>query len=286
MSSRILPKFELFMPESIEQVVDCLGKHGNNAAVMAGGTDLMVRMKSGFSPEYVVSLSNVPGLDHVIYDEDKGLTIGAMATLNQVLESRDVKDNYPALHKSAYENGTEQTRNVATVVGNILNASPAGDCACAILALGGYVVLHGPDGSRQVNIDDFWINYRETEKKTDEFAVEVVIHPSKNSKSSFSALTRTKKDLAKINAAAAITMEKNICSKARLAMGAVGPTHIRLKKCEALLEGHEINDDILERIVELAPTEINPIDDVRSSAEYRRSVSGVLMKKVIKEILS
>lgn len=285
MSSRILPQFELFMPESISQVVDCLSTYGKKAAVMAGGTDLLVRMKSGLFFKYVVSLAQVKGLDYVKYDEVKGLRIGAMATLNQVLGSQDVKDNYPALLQSAYENGTEQTRNVATVVGNILNASPSGDCACAILALGGYVVLQGPNGSRQVDIDDFWINYRETQRKTDEFATEVVIPPPKDSVSSFLALTRTKKDLAKINAAAAILMKGSLCYKVRLALGAVAPTHIRLKKCEALLEGNEITDELLEKIVELAPTEIDPINDVRSSAEYRRSVSGVLLKKVIKKAL-
>ncbi|MCP4183245.1 MAG: xanthine dehydrogenase family protein subunit M, partial [Hyphomicrobiales bacterium] len=162
MSSRILPEFELFMPESIEEAVEHVGKFGNKAALMAGGTDLMVRMKSGLSPEYVVSLSKVPGLDHINYDENKGLTIGAMATLNQVIGSQDVETKYPALYQSACENGTQQTRSVATVIGNLLNASPAGDCSCAILALGGHVVFKGPNGDRQVDIDDFWIGYRET----------------------------------------------------------------------------------------------------------------------------
>ncbi len=285
MTSRILPQFELFMPESISQVVEHLKLYGKKAAVMAGGTDLMVRMKSGLFVEYVVSLQNVKGLNYVDYDETKGLSIGAMATLNQVLASRNVQDNYPALVQSAYENGTEQTRNVATVVGNILNASPAGDCACAILALGGYVTLQGPNGIRQVDIDDFWINYRETERKTDEIALEVVIPPARGCVSSFTALTRTRKDLAKINAAVAMSMKGRFCSKVRLALGAVAPTHIRLKKCEALLEGNEITDELIEKIVELVPTEINPINDVRSSAEYRKSVSGVLIKKVIKKAL-
>jgi len=285
MTSRILPQFELFMPESISQVVEHLKRYGKKAAVMAGGTDLMVRMKSGFFVEYVVSLKKVKGLDYVDYDETKGLSIGAMATVNQVRDSQYVQDNYPALVQSAYENGTEQTRNVATVVGNILNASPAGDCACAILALGGYVTLQGPNGIRQVDIDDFWINYRETERKTDEIALEVVIPPPRGCVASFMALTRTRKDIAKINAAAAISMKGNLCNKARLALGAVAPTHIRLKKCEALLEGNEITDELIEKIGELVPTEINPINDVRSSAEYRRSVSGVLIKKVIKKAL-
>lgn len=286
MSSRILPKFELFMPKTIEEAIDCLGRFGENAAIMAGGTDLMVRMKSGLSPACVVSLVNLPGLDHITYDETQGLTIGAMATLDRVIADPKVKELYPALHRSARENGTGQTRTVATVVGNILNASPAGDCACAVLALGGCVVLQGPKGRREVDIDDFWTGYRETRRQPDEIAVEVVIPPPKASASAFSALTRTKKDLAKINAAAAIAMDGNTCFKARLAMGAVAPTHIRLKQCESLLTGSEITEELLLKIADTVPQEISPIDDVRSSADYRRRVSGVLVKNVITRALA
>lgn len=286
MSSRILPQFELFLPETIQEVVGHLKTHGSKAAVMAGGTDLVVRMKSGISPEVVISLAQVKGLDHISYDESHGLRIGAMATINQVLALESIDTLYPALFQSAAVNGTAQTRHVATVVGNLLNASPAADCACAILALGGYVVLQGPDGTRRVDIDDFWVDYRQTARQPDEFALEVVLPPPKTSGSAFTSLTRIKKDLAKINAAAAIAMKNGICQKARLAMGAVAPTHIRLKKCEALLAGNAIDDALIRQVVEIAPTEIHPIDDVRSSAEYRKTVTGTLVEKVIRDALN
>ena len=286
MSSRILPKFELCLPQNIQELLEDLKTFGDNAAILAGGTDLLVRMKSGsMSPDVVISLANIDGLDTIEYDETKGLSIGAMATVNQVTASEVVKTKYPALFQSACVNGTAQTRNVATVVGNLLNASPAGDCACAILSLGGYVVLEGPNGRRRVDIDDFWTGYRQTRRKTDEFALEVVIPPPGKSVSAFDALTRTKKDLSKINAAATVVMDKGICQKARLAMGAVAPTLIRLKKCEKLMEGRAVDDSLIETLLELAPTEIAPIDDVRSSAEYRKDVSGVLIARVIKKAL-
>ncbi len=286
MSSRILPKFELCLPKSIQDLVKDLKTYGDKAAILAGGTDLMVRMKSGsMSPEVVIGLCNIDGLNTVEYDETNGLSIGAMATIDQVTASEVVKTKYPALFQSACVNGTAQTRNVATVVGNLLNASPAADCACAILSLGGYVVLEGPKGQRKVDIDDFWIDYRQTERKADEFALKVVIPPPGKSVSAFDALTRTKKDLSKINAAATMVMNNGICQKARLAMGAVAPTQIRLKKCEALMEGKAVDDNLLEKLSELAPTEIHPIDDVRSSAEYRINVSGILIARVIKKAL-
>lgn len=117
--------------------------------------------------------------------------------------------------------------------------------------------------------------------KTLRIILSVVIPPPGKSGSAFSALTRTKKDLAKINAAAAVSLDGNVCIKARLAMGAVAPTHIRLEKCEQLLSGKEITPELLDELSVLVPEEITPIDDVRSSADYRRRVSGTLMKTVI-----
>lgn len=286
MSSRILPQFELFLPESVDEVIECLKKYGEKAAVMAGGTDLMVRMKAGLAPEVVVSLAKVKGLDYVTYGKTQGLRIGAMATINQVIASPDVQSGYAALYQSACENGTVQTRNTGTVVGNLLNASPAADCACAVLAMGGYVVLQGPEGTRNVDIDDFWVDYRTTQRKPDEMALEVVIPPHRNCRSAFGFLTRIKKDLAKINAAASFAMDGGVCKKARLAMGAVAPTHIRLKECEAVLEGKEISEDLIQKAIELVPGQINPISDVRSTAEYRHSVSGDLMARVIRMALN
>ena len=281
MTSRILPQFQLFMPQSIPEVLDCLGLFKEKAAVMAGGTDLLVRMKSGLNPQAVVSLAKVPGLDTITYDTSQGLTLGAMVTVNQLLAFPELADLYPALFAAAYENGTEQTRNLATITGNILNASPAADCSCAVLALGGHLILEGPEGRRQVDIDDFWLDYKKTARQPDELAVALVIPPPGKSRSAFKGLTRTRKDLAKINAACAIALDGKSCAKVRIAMGAVAPTHIRLKSCEDLLTGNEITPALLDQAAALATEEVRPIDDVRSTAEYRRRVAGTLVKEVL-----
>ena len=200
MSSRILPEFDLLVPQSVPEAVDMLTKYQNKAAVMAGGTDLLVLMKAGLQSEYVLSLAEIPGLDYVLYDPADGLRIGAMATLAQIVDSDVVKKNYPALWQSACVNGTPQTRNKATVVGNILRASPAGDCCVAVLALGGTVILQGAAGKREVGIDNFWTGYRQTARQAFEFAVEFKI-PAKVGKSAFKRMTRADQDLSKMNAA-------------------------------------------------------------------------------------
>ena len=283
-SSRIMPEFELLMPQSISEAVEMLAKHKDKAAMMSGGTDIVVSMTKGFVTPYVISLAEIPDLDYVTYDKKAGLRIGAMATLQQVADTPEVKEHYPALWKSAAINGTPQTRNMGTVVGNILRASPSGDCCCAFLAIGGTVVLEGPKGKREVSIDDFFLKYRETARKSDELAIEIKLPPAASgSANAFARMTRTTLDLSKVNVAVRLDMSGDTCKQARVAIGAVAPTTIRLKKVEALLNGNKITDAVLQKVVETVPGEIKPIDDVRSTAEYRRDVAGVMVKRIIAE---
>jgi carbon-monoxide dehydrogenase medium subunit len=285
-SSRILPEFELLLPQSIKEAVDALGKLKSKASVMAGGTDVVISCTKGFGSPNVISLAEIPALDYVEYDSKNGLRIGAMATLQQVADNADVKKRYPALWKACAINGTPQTRNMGTVVGNIMRASPSGDCICAVLALGGKVVLRSSKGKREVSIDDFYIKYRETACKADELAVEIKIPaPAAGSCNAFARMTRTTLDLSKVNVACSLVMSGKTVKEARVAIGAVAPTTIRLKKVEALLKGSQITDVVLQKIAETVPKEIKPIDDVRSTAEYRRDVAGVMVKRIIVEAL-
>ncbi|MCG8567344.1 MAG: FAD binding domain-containing protein [Desulfobacterales bacterium] len=286
MTSRILPQFELFAPQSIAQALECLGRYRDKAAVMAGGTDLLVRMKAGLSPKVVVSLSQIPDLDQIQFDPARGLTLGAMVTVKQLLEFPNMAELYPALYASALENGTPQTKTQATILGNILNASPAADCACAALALGGHLTLRGPKGERRVDLDDFWQGYKQTDREADELALALVIPPPGKSASAFKGLTRTRKDLAKINAACALALDGGICAKVRIAMGAVAPTTLRLTACEDALQGQPITPDLIDRAAALAGETIQPIDDVRSTAEYRRATASVLVAQVLTRALA
>jgi carbon-monoxide dehydrogenase medium subunit len=282
MSRTQLPEFELLIPKSLREAVEYLEEHGGHIAVMAGGTDLLIQMKEDYRPKFVMTLGEIPDLDFVTYDPQEGLRIGAMATIAAVLERKDVKEKYRALWQSAAQNGTPQTRNSATVLGNLLRASPAGDCCCAILAHGGCVVLEGPSGRRDIDIDTFWKDYRVTARRENELAVEVRLPPQDGeTRSAFSALNRTSQDLAKINAAVSLKMKGKICLEPRIAMGAVAPTPLRLIRSEKHLKGSEITEDVLRRTVESASKEITPIDDIRSTAEYRRQVTIPLLRRTI-----
>ncbi|MDP2170239.1 MAG: xanthine dehydrogenase family protein subunit M [Rhodocyclaceae bacterium] len=288
MSSRVLPQFDLLEPRNVADVIALLSQHENQVSVLAGGTDLLVwaYIEKNKTP-YVLSLSAIEGLDHLDYVAGEGLRIGAKVKVAQLLKHPDVAKHYPALYQAAENFATPQIRNMATVMGNVLRASPAGDCSCAILALGAKVVLQGPAGQRLVDIDDFWVSYGVTERQPDELAVELRIDDTSSSTcSAFQRLTRVHEDLSKLNVAVRLEMDQDTCKQARIAMGCVGPTPLRLKKTERLLTGAKISAELLQQVAAAAREEVTPIDDQRSTAEYRRQVSGVILKRVIEQAVA
>jgi carbon-monoxide dehydrogenase medium subunit len=286
-NSRILPEFDLLLPASVAEAVKMLSVYKDKASVMAGGTDIIVSATQGFVSPYVISMAKIKELDYITFDKATGLRIGAMTTLQKIADSPVVQKEYPALCKSAAINGTGQTRNMGTAVGNIMRASPSGDCACAVLALGGTLVLQSAAGTREVSVDEFFIGYKKTARKPDELAVELKLPPPATaSKSAFNRITRTTLDLSKVNCAVSLQMKGETCTQARIAMGAVAPTTLRLKKSEELLKGQKITDELLKKVAASVAGQIVPIDDVRSTAEYRKDVSGVILKRTIQTALA
>ncbi len=287
MSSRVLPQFDLLTPQSIPEAVAMLAQHQGQVSVLAGGTDMLVwNYIRKVKPAYLLRLSGLDDLDNVNYIPGEGLRIGAKAKVVQLLDNPDVAEKFPALFQAAETFATPQIRNMATVMGNVLRGSPAGDCSCAILALGGQVVLQGPEGERLVDIDDFWVAYGVTERKDDELAVELRIpEPTSTTRSAFIRMTRVHEDLAKLNVAVCLEINQNTCQQVRISMGCVGPILVRLKQTEKMLVGKQISDGLLQQLAASAQEEIAPIDDQRSTEEYRRQVAGVILKRVIEKAI-
>lgn len=283
MTSRVLPQFDLLTPQNIPEALDMLREHQGRVSVLAGGTDLLIGSYiRKIDPAALLSLSSLRELDSLDFRPGEGLRIGALTKVARLLATPVIAEKYRALHEAAFTFATPQIRNMATVVGNIMRGSPAGDCSCAVLALGGKVVLEGPEGRREVDIDDFWVGYGETARRTDELAVELRIpEPAPGTRSAFHRLTRVHEDLAKINIAVRLEIDRGVCRQARIAMGCVGPTLVRLRQTESVLEGAALNEETLLHAAESARKEIAPIDDQRSTAEYRRQVAGVILRRVI-----
>lgn len=260
-----------------------LAQHQSQISILNGGTALWnhARKLNHLTP-YVLSLSALKNLDYINYTPGEGLRIGAKATIAQLITNPAVIANYSALHCAGYWFGNTQIRNMATVMGNLLRASPSADCSCAILALGGKVVLQSKAGIRTVDIDDFWLSYDVTARRPDELAVEIQIPaPNATTRTTFQRLTRVRQDLAKLNLAVRLEMENGVCQQARIAIGCAGPTTMRLKQTEKMLAGRTISNDLLEQLAASAQEEISPIDDQRSTAAYRRQVTGVILKRLI-----
>ncbi|MCF7982088.1 MAG: FAD binding domain-containing protein [Pseudomonadales bacterium] len=284
MSTRILTDFNLLIPETVSEALDILDRLQDKVTVVSGGTDVLVALKFGFENENVMSLAKLPGMDGLSFDPEKGLRVGAKTTIAQLLESPEVKKYYPAIWEAAVTFATPQIRNTATLVGNLLRGSPAGDGSCAVYALGGSLVFTSKEGEREVDIDNLWVGYATTARKPNELATELRIPaPSVGNINAFKRLTRVNEDLAKLNVAVSMTMNGNVCEEARVAMGCVAATLVRLKQAEALLKGAEINDESLAKVMSAVEAEITPIDDQRSTAEYRKMVSGVIVKRTIEQ---
>ncbi len=286
MSTRVLTDFDLLVPKTVPEALEILDNYKEQITPVAGGSDMMVAWKLGVQSENVMSVANLPDLNYLEYDDSAGLRMGALATIDQLLKSEIVKEKYPALWEAAEVFATHQIKNTATLIGNCLRASPAGDGSAAAYALGATMVFKSLNGEREEHIDNLFTGYAQTSRQPNELAVEIRIPaPKAGSRSAFKRLTRVNEDLAKLNVAAYLEMDGDTCTEARLVMGCVGPTLLRLPKCEALLKGNAINEDSLNAVMATVNDEITPIDDKRSTAEYRRMVAPIFLKRTILKAL-
>lgn len=283
-----MPTFEYyFRPETVEEVVSLLMRYGEEAKILAGGTDLLVLMRSrSVVPRCVVDITRLPGLDYIKKEKTDTLKIGALATLRAVELSNLVKEEYPLLNEAVTRMANTQIRNMATVVGNICRASPSADTAPPLLALEASVEISGPDESRIVPLESFFTGPGETVLKPSEMVTEILVPKLRiNTGTAFLRATRVAADLAKVSVASVVVVEDGTCKVARIALGGVAPTPIRARAAEDLLMGNKLEDRVIEEAASLAVEESKPISDVRSTEEYRREICKVLVSRAIKTSL-
>ena len=283
----MLPSFELLEPKTLRDASCLLARYGDDAKVLAGGTDLFVQMRNGkVSPKYMISLMRIRDLDYLRYEEKAGLRIGATCAIRSLEKSSIVKQAYRAVHEAAYSVGTVQVRNMATLAGNICNASPAADMAPPLMVFGAELEIVGRDGKKSVALENFFTGPKKTALARDEVLAEIRLpDPPLHSGSAFLKISRTGSDLAKINGAAMLVVHGGVCIDVKIALGAVASTPIRVTGSERTLKGKRLEDSLLEKTADIAVDEISPISDVRSSEEYRRQVSKILVKRMLRAAL-
>jgi CO/xanthine dehydrogenase FAD-binding subunit len=271
--------------KDVAHAVALLSEYGAAAKILAGGTDLLADLKfSGHGPEMIVDISRVDELKHIALDDD-GLHIGALATHSQIMRSSVIRDLFPALVEAAHTIGAVQTRNLGTIGGNLVTCVPSMDSGPTLLALDAAVTVASAEGRRQMPLASLFVGPRKTSLKPGELLVDIVIPKVDLGKpAAFEKFgLRKGQALALVNAAAAFWVDerKHAFKAPRIALGAVAPTVIRAPKAEAYLDGLEITAEAMVEAGRIAATEAKPISDFRASADYRRELIAVLVKRVL-----
>lgn len=258
-----------------------MDRYGEEARVLAGGTDLLVNIKQRTKePRYIISLKRLPLA--YIEEGEGGIRIGAVTKLRAIEKSILVRKKLPVLHEAVRAIGSVQIRNMATLGGNICNASPAADSAPALLVLEAKARIVGPNGEREVPIEGFFLGPGKTCLTRGEMLKEVFIpYMPSGSSGAFLKIGRTSMDIAKINIAVLLKTIDGMVEECRIALGAVAPTPIRARRAEKFLKGKELSEDVLREAGEIVSQEIRPITDIRATAEWRREVSKVLTRDAI-----
>jgi carbon-monoxide dehydrogenase medium subunit len=277
-------RFEYHQPESLPDAVALAARFGEEASFLAGGTDLMVQIERGrVAPRHVVGLHRVPGLAGI--EANGRIALGAGVTHRAIERAPALGGALRCLIEGAEVIGGHQVRNVATVGGNLANASPAADLVPCLLALDGMVRLVGPGGERELPVERFLLGPNRTARRPDELLTLVSLPalPAHSSSAFLKAGRRRAMEISVVCVAARLTLDasRERCLEARITLGAVAPTTVRAREAERALEGRPVGGEAFARAATAAQEACRPIDDVRASAAFRRHLVGVLVRRAL-----
>lgn len=275
-------RFDYHRPETLKEAFDLMERLKGRARYVAGGTDLLVRMKQGLlRPEALISLRGISAMREI--RENGGLTLGSGTLFREIERDPLIGRDYPALAHAAGWVANPQIRNVATIGGNLANAAPSADGAPPLIVLEARAKVEGPGGHRDVAVENLFEGPGKTCLHPEEILTAVFIpRRGVQTGTAFSKIGRTRQDIALVNAAAFVQMDGKVCRRCRLSVGAVAPVPLRLRRAEKIVEGQEIDEDLLDQVATVVREDVRPITDVRSTEAYRRHVSGVLVKRTIR----
>ncbi len=284
---RPLPGFTIHRPASLGEALELMGAL-ESVKPIAGGTDLLPLMRDrAIVVEEIVDIQGLHELKGITV-EDGTLRIGALTTLTEVLESPLVAEKTPVLREAVGHIGSVQTRNQGTLIGNLCNASPAADSAPALMVLGAKASVISSRGVRKVPVEELFAGPKMNSLGKDELVTEIIVPElPPGAGAAFEKLGRRRGiTLAVVNAAAYLAMDGKKCLDARIALGAIAATPIRLPEVEATCKGKELTQEVIEESSRTCYALVSPVDDVRASAEYRREMACVLVKRAIVEALA
>ena len=271
-------------PTTTKEAANLIAEEKGEACVLAGGTDLLVRMKTGLSePALVVDIKHIPAMQDV-KTTDSGTKIGAAVSGSRLNADKKLKKAWPGVVEAANLIGSDQIQGRATMAGNLCNASPAADSVPAMIAAGAKAVVVGPNKRRTVPVEKIATGPGKTSLAKGEI-VESINLPKRTGKSGDAYLRfipRTEMDIAVVSAGVNLTLERGLVKTARICLGAVGPTAVLVQKAAKAIIGSKLDDESLDKMAEACSAACNPISDKRGTVEYRTKVAGVLAKRAAK----
>ena len=280
----IIPEFEYVTPQSVQEACALLLQYGDSARVLAGGSDLLVKMKDGLmKPAYLVSLKNLDSLKTIRYETGTGVIIGARATHNEVMNNSLLQEKYRSVCEAAHSMAADQIRNIGTVGGNLVNAVPSADLPPILIALDARARIVGTSGERTIALEDFFLGPGKTVLEKGEILAEIIIPDQPTTGSNYIKFgLRRAGALAVAGVASSVTVSDGTCRDVRVVLGAVSPTPMRALEAENVLRGKKISQELIDEAGKIAAAEAKPINDIRGSIEYRRNLVNVLTRRSLK----
>ena len=280
----MIADFEYFAPKTVEKALSLLSQYREEAKIIAGGQSMLIIMKQGLlTLEYLIDIKGIAALDYIKYDEGKGLRIGALTIHRAIEKSPVIQKHFGVLSEMERNLATIQTRNWGTIGGNLCHGDPAGDPAPVLIALNAKLKLASLGRERILEAEKFSKDYLEVALEPDEMLTEIQVPiPPAHTGTAYEKLMVMKGDMGIVGVAVSITLGlgNGVCKDARIVLSNCASTPLRAKETEKALIGKTINDSLLTKAGEVAAAEADPSSDVHGSAEYRREMVKVFVRRV------
>jgi carbon-monoxide dehydrogenase medium subunit len=286
-----LPSFDYLVPKEPAELATMLAEYGKDACILSGGTDLLVQMKEqALTPKYVIDISGMESLSTIDFDEQGGLVIGSTAKMDELLRMPVVKERYKALWTATETVGARQIIAMASIGGNICNASPAADTPPALVAFDAEVRLSSGNKNRTMPVLDFILGNRKTALTEGEYleSIKLAVPPPDSGSAYQHFRVRGGMEIAMVSAAVNVQVDPETRSvkDLRIVLGVVAPTPIRARDAEQMIIGEVPSEELLTSAAEACAKISKPIDDFRASAEYRKAVLKVFFERAFNEAYS
>ena len=279
--------FEYFAPRSLPEAVKFLSEHRDDVKVLAGGQSLLPLMKMRLAkPAYVVDLGRVPGLDNITEDGNHSV-LGALVTHAQIENSQLLKSKCPLLPQTATTIADVQVRNRGTIGGSVAHADPAGDWPAAVVALDAEIKIYGPNGERWVDCDEFFLGLLMSVLQPDEIVTAIKVPLTGTDKTAYLKAAPRSSGFAVVGVAVRLAIDSaGNCSRAAIGITGVTDKAYRPERVEQMLTGQRLDSVIIQQAAAEACRNIEPIEDINGSAEYRKQLTEVYVARAIETALS